>query len=186
MLPLQIPTDNLYKFIFVTGIVFIFSSSYLFVNKVSELNNQLETVEYKQTLLEIDFYKDSLKNELQKEFINSKKETFEKNSQILKNRTISLEKKQLETFQYELGELEDSITAYSFALIEMQGNLYAKQQEIKFELRSSDRLLTQLKIFSVISIFGFIIGIATTLFGYQRWLFRIQIPSEKKQNKSSN
>jgi hypothetical protein len=159
---LQIPTDNLYKFLAISGIVITFFSLWLFYNQVLTIRN---------SSVEIDKFEQLLEN--RESELQCQNDVLEIWSKELKNVNLldDTDKKAFfEDYESEVHKYKKILEQYEKVIIEL-GSL-EEYQSIRFDL---------FNLYKLFSPFGFTIGMLFMIFGFKHW--DIEIKKVKKRNK---
>jgi hypothetical protein len=182
MLP-QIPTDNLYKFLFIAGLTLAFASSVLYITKYSAIREELDAIELKLVNGKVAFLKDSLIMDLELERINELQN--EDSSRIgdlekLIRRNEKVKESELEQISLNLSERKKNIWDAKKNYIERYTSSRSRTKIILYRLdkqKEENRLLLFVGFFSAAV---FLIGIRLAYYGYLKWYDKVQKPTDEK------
>lgn len=167
----QIPTDSLYKFCAITGIITILFSIYLPYSIFIDTNKQLITMKYEATKLNLEV---NYTNEDIKEISENVKE-MDKELTILENKSIKLteiEIKRLKDFAKEFNIKNNSLKKLIREHEIKVEQLKATQEKLETILNFSDFILK-------IGNFGRVLGFILSCFGFIMWYKKIQKPQDE-------
>jgi hypothetical protein len=183
MLLPQIPTDNLYKFIFVAGLTIIGASSLLYINEYSAINNKLDSIEMDIFNNEINFLRDSLtinfEMDRMQEFANHDSAKAERMKLFLNENKGNN--------QPAIAEANTSLIQLTKELMSFEKNVNQKKivaiiesKKIKQKLKKLRESTIYLIIISIFCGVSFCIGFFLTIRGYKRWSMYVQKPTDER------
>lgn len=179
----QIPTDNLYKFLFVAGLTLIGASTLLFINKSIVIENEINSIELEMVNGRNKFFRDSLAFVLELEQIHksNKKHSIEASrlGDLLKNKQ-TLKHSELQDEISKLSQTEDKIWKAQKNSDERLASHEAHINLIKYRLEKQKKEVRRLKLIGIISIIGFLVGLWLTSYGYVKWNLNIQKPTDER------
>ncbi len=160
------PTDNLYKFIAIAGLLFIFASIFYptFLNiqineRILESEKDIEIATIERTKLE----RESNVIERKTNDIQKKVEGFKQNSSNVSAKQLEADMKDLEQLQKQSKEVTDVATELQKRNIEIE----YKNKITKFYNNYLESALNAAKV-------GMTIGLILTFLGFTLWFFKVQ------------
>lgn len=173
---LSLPTDNLYKFMALAGII-VFIISLMPFNKYYE--SRLEKIqlagEIKTVRAEIDNYERKLNNILEvSKLAQTDIENLERQRKEIKHMDKRTFSKHL-LFEEEMNKFSDNL--FELTIKEYDNSLIIETKVIELHTRENrQRYIDKtIKTLFVLSILGFIIGVLLTIIGFILWYKKCQI-----------
>jgi len=175
----NLPTDSLYKFIFITGLISVFYSSYLsrrnqdYDNKLAVSIDSLTFLMGQQMI--------STKADLMQSKNNTERtlDRLDYLKTIDKSRLDSFQGKHFDEEIDEAGKIIDKSTVISDSVQKILNHYSAESNlaDMKYKITKSNRNKNQTEVDNY-----FKYGIMMIVLGFFFWFYRIQIPQDELQN----
>lgn len=193
-----LPTDNLYKFIFTSGLTIIFGTFFLYFTQAKLINNKIQSIELALTEenTEVDFVKTDIED------LNSEIKVLQNNLNKIKSDSLNIN----ESFKNSIYNMQNdenyrAFLSFFYAHKEdivpyYKDDKLIKEKEKKLEDENRKTILgkniIEVKIqqlvteknnylfLILISIISIITGIFLSIYGYIKWYYLVQKPSDEK------
>lgn len=160
------PTDNLYKFIAITGLLFIFASVFYPTFLNIQINERILESEKDSEIVTIEM----TKLERESKDIERKIDDMQKQLKDFKQNPNKSSAKQLEANIKDTDQLQKQTKEFMNIATELQKKNIEIEYKNKLTKFYNDYLKSALNYAKV----GIIIGMILTIFGFTFWLFRVQ------------
>ena len=160
------PTDNLYKFSALFGIIIVFASYYLLFTLLNELIEKTELAELKIATANANMWFLERKIKSVSEIIN--------NSIAIRNGQWKPDSTKLE-----LSYSETELKSLILLIDDLTNDLKVSIVEVKHYEKKSTRLLKDFKLVYWWMGFWIFVGCALAIFGFLNWYYRNQIYQDK-------
>ncbi|MCG8016839.1 MAG: hypothetical protein JAY97_11535 [Candidatus Thiodiazotropha sp. 'RUGA'] len=166
MIP-NLPTDNLYKFIALSGLIVMLFSIYILETKTSDLEDKVYATEIEQAQLTIEIKALQKKTVELNEIVNNTiNEHNECSSQAIDQMVV----------RYSDAEIKKMINDTEDATLQI--NL--KVAEKKITLKRQTQLINQLRDLLFLGRIYIWFGFLVSIFGFTLWYYRVQRPLDTK------
>lgn len=166
-----LPTDNLYKFLFISGLTIMLAAVLFGFNEYNKVTEKINSIE-------LSLANDSLENAF---ILEDEKELY-KESELLSSKVENLDSLQ-SMISAEVNLLKitsDSIgkTNKALNLKIRQAKIHSTTNSLKLNFLANDYRLLKLTIF--ISVLAFVVGCYLSKLGYNKWRVLVQKPLDEK------
>lgn len=166
MMPISPPTDNLYKFCAITGVIIVLTSLYIPLTLSHDLRRQVAAVKL-----------DLSKAEIESKYVTEEAARYRK---IVENYNNGL----TEDKSRARGKMPVIISEQEFkeglaALLKAAKDVELKTAEIRSGSEQSEDLLSELRFVRNTAYGSSFFGLVLALFGFRRWYEKIQIYQDK-------
>jgi hypothetical protein len=201
MTPLpNIPTDNLYKFIFIAGLTIILTGLVILVTQYNSITNSLGKLEFEVGKIESEsayLRKEASElgielKALDKKTSNIKADSFEINQHLIDLKSNLLNDKNYREYLSFLFAHESDLVPYSkefSKLMKINEILEAKQKQITLngdiimlKIRQLRRETIRLVVISILLSLMMFTGYRIANSGYHKWYTLVQKPADEKLN----
>jgi hypothetical protein len=165
---LQPPTDNLYKFCAISGLLILFFTLYYTINTINNLNIEITNTETKQGNL-------SIKHEHLRNKVNGIAENVECAETLTDNLKENNNEETKATAIQKIRTVEDKLLQYQENILEL--NII--NNEIMGEVKIVKTKLAIIKSYYWLLGFSIFTGLSLSLFGFIKW-YVLQIKLDKK------
>lgn len=179
----QIPTDNLYKFLFVAGLALIGASTLLYINKSMAIENEVDSIDLEMVNGHNKFFRDSLTFALEHEQILE----LQKEDSVEVRRFEELFKSKETPKHSDLQKMISKLALTKDKLWKARKSSYdrlasheAHVNLVEYRLEKQRRETRRLFLIGIISGIGVLGGLWLTCYGYVRWNFYIQKPTDER------
>lgn len=185
------PTDNLYKYIAISGVCLFVYCSNLFIDTWNDYHKQKHNLDVDKEVVSIEqksIYDD--KNTLNNEF----KSFIQLSNLQLQGGDLSLEdlrngkitesefRNEIDKRMYDLMTHEKSLLKLRDDIQENQKKLDILQKKIVSNEKIFSKFFKESTILFIMWILSFVTSICLMLYGFSRWYSRLQVPLDKKLN----
>lgn len=183
MLLPQIPTDNLYKFVFVAGLTIMAASSLLCIDKYTDLTDKLEVIRDNLQNAEIKFVADSMAIDFEIGKINALISDDSTKAQMFKtliNSGKQVEEADLDELGSILVQRKNEFWSARANWNEKRISWYSERNKIRYNLKKLERTKSYFIAISFFCMICFMIGLRLAIKGHKYWNTRAQKPTDER------
>lgn len=179
----QLPTDNLYKFMFLAGITIMGASSFLYIDKYNEIQTSLDSIEMDVVNSKLAFYKDSINIRYDLAIIDQLQKEDSISISKLKQSGINLNKigtPEIAGIEANLESTNNKLIKAKRRLLDSKISDHITSESIAYKLKKIRQKTTFLIWVSIFCGVSFILGFIISKHGYNLWQSKVQKPNDQK------